>query len=109
LVFFGVPIVALIATLTFVGLPLGLGVLAALGLIYSTGYCASAWIIGRRIVGESTGRFVSFLAGWALLRVLAFIPIVHIFVFIAAAVYGLGALLVAFRRGRMGTETASLA
>jgi hypothetical protein len=109
LVFFGVPLVALIAILTFVGLPLGLGVLAALGLIYSTGYCASAWIIGRRIVGESTGRFVSFLAGWALLRVIAFIPIVHIFVFIAAAVYGLGALLVALRRARMGTETAPLA
>jgi hypothetical protein len=109
LVFIGVPLVALIATLTFVALPLGLGVLAALGLIYSTGYCASAWILGRRIVGESTGRFVSFLAGWALLRVVAFIPIVHIFVFIAAALYGLGALLVAFRRARTGTETASLA
>jgi hypothetical protein len=106
---FGVPLVALIASLTFVGLPLGLGVLASMGLIYSTGYCSSAWIIGRRVVGESTGRFVSFLAGWALLRVVAFIPIVHIFVFIAAAVYGLGAVLVMFRRARMGTGTASLA
>jgi hypothetical protein len=108
LLFFGLPMLTLIANLTVVGLPLGLGLLAALGLIYSTGYCASAWIIGRRIVRESTGRVVSFLAGWALLRVVAFIPIVHIFVFVAAAIYGLGALLVTFRRTRTGAEAASV-
>jgi hypothetical protein len=106
LLFFGLPILALIANLTVVGLPLGLGLFAALGLIYATAYCASAWIIGRRIVGETTGRVASFLAGWALLRVLALIPIVHILVFVAAAIYGLGALLVTFRRARTATETA---
>jgi hypothetical protein len=106
LVFFGLPLVALIINLTVVGLPLGLGVLAALGLISSTGYCAAAWILGRWIIGESRGRVVAFLIGWAILRVVAFIPIIHIFIFIAAAIYGLGALLVTIRRARMGTETA---
>jgi hypothetical protein len=106
LLFFGLPLAALIANLTVVGLPLGLGVMAALGLIYATGYCAGAWILGRWILGESRGRVVAFLAGGAILRILAFIPIVHIFVFVAAAIYGLGALVVTFRRARVGPETA---
>lgn len=109
LLFFGLPIVALIANLTVVGLPFGLGLMAALGLIYATAYSAGAWIIGRRIVGETRGRVVTFLAGWALLRLVAFIPIVHIFVFVAAAIYGLGALLVSFRRARVTTPAASVA
>jgi Polymer-forming cytoskeletal len=109
LLFIGLPLLALIANLTVVGLPLGFGLLAAMGLIYATGYCASAWIIGRRIVRESTGRVASFLAGWAVLRVLAFIPIVHIFLFAVAVIYGLGALLVTLRRSRASTAAASVA
>jgi hypothetical protein len=108
LLFLGLPLAALIANLTVVGLPLGLGLLAGLGLIYATGYCAGAWILGRWLVGEPRGRVVAFLAGWAVLRIVAFIPIVHIFVFIAAALYGLGALLVTLRRARIGTATASV-
>jgi cytoskeletal protein CcmA (bactofilin family) len=106
LLFFGLPLLALIANLTVVGLPFGLGLMAALGLIFAIAYCASAWILGRRIVGESTGRVPSFLTGWALLRVVALIPIVHFFIFAAAAIYGLGALLVTFRRARADTEAA---
>jgi hypothetical protein len=36
---------------TIVGIPLGLGILAALALIYILGYTATAWIVGRRILG----------------------------------------------------------
>jgi hypothetical protein len=74
LAFFGLPILAIIALLTLVGIPLGLGVLAALGLIYALGYGASAWIVGRRILREPTAWILAFLVGWGILRVLALVP-----------------------------------
>jgi hypothetical protein len=52
LVFFGLPIPAVIALVTVVGIPLGLGRLAALGLIHGLGYSASAWILDGRSYGR---------------------------------------------------------
>ena len=92
LAFFGLPILGIIALVTIVGIPLGLGVLAALGLIYALGYAATAWIVGRRIVREPTAWILAFLAGWAILRVLALMPILGGLVGWAATVLGLGAL-----------------
>ena len=64
LVFFGLPILAIIALVTLVGIPLGLGVLAALGLIYALGYGATAWIVGRRILrSRPPGSLPSWSAG----------------------------------------------
>jgi hypothetical protein len=94
LVFFGLPILAVIALVTVVGIPLGLGVLAALALIYALGYSASAWILGRRILRTGTPWVVAFLLGWGILRVLALIPIVSGLIWFAAVVFGLGALMV---------------
>jgi hypothetical protein len=54
LLFFGLPILAIIALLTVVGIPLGLGLLAALLLIYGLGYSAAAWVLGRSIVRGPT-------------------------------------------------------
>jgi len=95
LLFFGLPLLAIIALVTVVGIPLGLGLLAALLLIYALGYSAAAWILGRSIVPEPTAWAVAFLAGWAILRVLALIPILGGLVWFAAVVLGLGALAVA--------------
>ncbi len=100
LAFFGLPILGVIALVTIVGIPLGLGVLAALGLIYAIGYAAAAWIVGRRIVREPTAWILAFLAGWAILRVLALVPILGGLVGWAAMVVGLGALAVAIWRAR---------
>ena len=100
LAFFGLPILAIIALVTIVGIPLGLGLLAALGLIYAVGYTATAWIVGRLILREPTAWILAFLAGWGILRVLALIPIVGGLVGWAAAVFGLGALIVAIWRAR---------
>lgn len=100
LIFFGLPILGILALVTVVGIPLGLGLLAALGLIYALGYGASAWILGRSILRTSTAWVVAFLLGWAILRVLALIPVVGGLVWFAAAVFGLGTLLVATWRAR---------
>jgi hypothetical protein len=75
LVFFGLPILAVIALVTVVGIPLGLGLLAALLLIYALGYSAAAWVLGRSIVRGPTAWVVAFLVGWAILRVVALVPI----------------------------------
>jgi hypothetical protein len=106
LAFFGLPILGIIALVTIVGIPLGLGVLAALGLIYALGYSATAWIVGRRILREPTAWILAFLAGWAILRVLALIPVVGGLVGWAAVVFGLGALTVAIWRARTASRPA---
>jgi hypothetical protein len=100
LAFFGLPVLAIIALVTIVGIPLGLGLLAALALIYTLGYSATAWIVGRRILRAGTPWVVAFLLGWGILRVLALIPIVGGLIWFAAVVFGLGALTVTIWRAR---------
>lgn len=106
LAFFGLPILGIIALVTIVGIPLGLGVLAALGLIYALGYSATAWIVGRRILGEPTAWVLAFLAGWGILRLLALVPVLGGLVGFAAVVFGLGALMVGIWRARTASRPA---
>jgi hypothetical protein len=107
LLFFGLPILAIIALVTIVGIPLGIGLLAALLLIYALGYSAAAWILGRSILRGSTGWFVAFLVGWGILRVVALVPVLGGLVWFAAVVFGLGALAVAIWRARSASWAAS--
>jgi hypothetical protein len=107
--FFGLPLLAVIAMVTVVGIPLGLGLLAALLLIYALGYSAAAWILGRSIVRGPTSWAVAFLAGWAILRVAALVPILGGLVWFAAVVIGLGALALAIWRARTPSRTAPVA
>ena len=100
LVFFGVPILAIIALVTVVGIPLGLGLLLALWLLYTIGYTVGAWILGRAVVRPPRSRFVAFLAGWAILRAAALVPFLAGFLWLAAAVFGLGCLTVSLWRAR---------
>jgi hypothetical protein len=100
LLFFGLPLLAIIALVTVVGIPLGIGLLTALLLIYALGYTAAAWILGRSIVRGPTTWVVAFLAGWAILRVVALVPILGGLVWFAAVVFGLGALALAIWRAR---------
>jgi hypothetical protein len=102
----GLPIAALIAMATLVGLPLGLVVLLALGLIYEVGYAMGAWILGRT-VAKGARPWLAFLAGWGILRVLALIPILGGLVWFATVVVGLGSLAVAAWRTRGGAGPAA--
>ena len=104
LLFFGLPLLAIIALATVVGIPLGLGLLAALLLIYALGYSATGWILGRSILREPASWVVAFLAGWAILRVVALVPILGGLVWFAAVVIGLGALAVAIWRARTASQ-----
>jgi hypothetical protein len=109
LLFFGLPVLAVLALVTVVGIPLGLGLLAALLLIYALGYSAAAWILGRSIVRGPSSWVVAFLAGWAILRVVALVPILGGLVWFTAVVFGLGALVVAIWRARAHAPAAPAA
>ena len=96
-VFFLVPIAAVLLLVLIVGIPLGLFVLLALALIYTIGYVVGGLALGRLIVKPPTSRFLAFLAGWGILRGLSLVPVLGGLVWLAAAILGLGALVVAAR------------
>lgn len=68
-------------------------------MIYAIGYTSSMWILGRRIL-EDKPRILAFLVGFAILRLLALIPIAGGIVGFLATVFGLGAVAVAVLRAR---------
>jgi hypothetical protein len=98
----GLPLVGLILLATVLGLPLGVIVLLALGFLYTLGYVASAYFLGRLILRPPTNRLLAYLVGWGILSVAGLIPVFNVIVLIAATVYGLGMIVVALFRARSG-------
>jgi cytoskeletal protein CcmA (bactofilin family) len=109
LLVFGLPILAVLALVTLIGIPLGAGLLLALVPIYAVGYVTGAWLLGRRILRPATSRYVAFLVGWAILRVVALLPIAGGLGWLAATLFGLGALIVAAWRARRPSPSAPAA
>lgn len=103
--FFLVPIAAVILMVTVVGIPLGLFVLLALGLLYTVGYVATTIGVGRLLLSSSS-RYVGFLVAWVILRAIALIPVLGGVVFVLASAWGLGLLAVAARGVRPRTTVA---
>jgi hypothetical protein len=104
-VFFGLPAAAVLLMITVLGLPLGIALLLALLPIYAIGYTTSAFLLGRAIVRPPTSRFLAFLAGWGILRLIALVPGLGALAWFGATVFGLGALTVALWRSRRGPVT----
>ena len=94
----GLPVASVVVLLTLVGIPLGLLGLLSLALLYSLGYVVAALALGRALISEPTSRYVAFLAGFGILRLLGLIPVLGWLVTFLAAAYGLGALAMAGRR-----------
>jgi hypothetical protein len=84
------PLAAVLAGVTLLGLPLAIGIFLALLPIGAVAYVASAWVLGRTIVKPPRHRMLSFLAGLAVLRLLALVPVLGLLVGLAAVVFGLG-------------------
>ena len=108
LMFFGIPIVGGILLITLVGALLGIGMLLALVLIYSIGYAAGALAFGRLLLKPPTGRFLAFLLGWGILRLVALVPVLGGLLFLAATIWGLGAITVAAYRASRGAAPAAM-
>jgi cytoskeletal protein CcmA (bactofilin family) len=102
----GMPIVAFLAVGIVVGLPLALGIVGAMGLVHAIGYVVGAYFLGRAILKPPRNRWSAFFLGWGILRALAILPGIGVLVWIAAAVYGIGALtVVAVRAGQLPRST----
>ncbi|MDX6658894.1 MAG: hypothetical protein QOH62_3687 [Solirubrobacteraceae bacterium] len=97
----GVPVLAVLALITLVGIPFGVALLLAAIPVLLIAYATTAWIVGRRVLrNRSASPWVALLAGWGILRILALIPVVGGLVGLAATVTGLGALAVALWQAR---------
>jgi len=100
LAFILLPIIALVALVTVIGIPLGIVLLFLLIPLYAIGYVTGAWAIGRRIVKPGKARILAFLVGLVIVRLLALIPIAGGLVTFLVVLLGLGALFVAMGRAR---------
>ena len=100
LLFILLPILALVALVTIIGLPLGLVLLLAFVVLLAIGYVSAAWLLGRRILKPPKARILAFLVGLVLLRLLALIPFVGGLISFLATLLGLGALVIAAGRAR---------
>jgi hypothetical protein len=97
----GVPLLAILALVTLVGIPFGVALLLAAIPVLLVAYATTAWIVGRKVLGHrSTSPWGALLVGWGILRVLALIPVAGALVGLAATVVGLGALAVALWQAR---------
>jgi len=97
----GVPLLAILALITLVGIPFGVALLLAAIPVLLIAYATSACTFGRRVVGNrSASPWMALLAGWAILRVLALIPVAGGLVGLVATILGLGGLAVALWRAR---------
>jgi hypothetical protein len=97
----GVPLLAVLALVTLVGIPFGVALLLAAIPVLLVAYVTTAWIVGRRVLrNRSTSLWAALLVGWGILRVLALIPVAGALVGLAATVLGLGALAVALWQAR---------
>ena len=91
------PFAVVLVLASIIGIPLGIGLLAALNILAPLGYVTTALILGRLWVsGTTTGaRIGAFFAGFGILRLLALLPGVGLLVWFVACVYGIGALSMA--------------
>jgi cytoskeletal protein CcmA (bactofilin family) len=96
--FFLLPIASVLLLITVVGLPLGIFLLLALAFIYTLGYTVATIAAGNLIMRSSSSRFVVFLVGWVVLRVLALIPFLGGWLWLLGCIWGLGLLAVAIHR-----------
>ena len=106
----GVPLFAVLALVTLVGIPFGIALLLAAIPVLLVAYATSAWLVGRRLLrNRSTSRWAALFLGWGILRVLALIPALGAIVGLVATVVGLGALTVALWRAGRPAEPARAA
>jgi hypothetical protein len=104
--FVALPLAGVIGVFSLVWLPLGLGLLLSLFLLYSVGVAWSAFALGRVLWHEPRSRTLAFVIGWAMLAALAAIPFVGGVVWVAGAVFGLGSSTIAIWRARRAAPRA---
>ena len=105
LAFIVLPVLGVIACVTILGLPFGIGLLMALFPLYAIAYVTTAVVLGRRIIKGSA--IPAFLVGLVILRLLALIPFVGGLIGLLAMIFGLGVLFVTLFRARSGSAASA--
>jgi cytoskeletal protein CcmA (bactofilin family) len=98
------PVIAFIAAITLLGLPLALGIGLSLLPLGAVAYLVSAYALGRRMVEPPRHRMLAFLAGLGALRIAAYVPILGTVVGIAALIFGLGLIGTAIGAAREASD-----
>ena len=101
----GVPLVAVLASITLVGLPFGLALLLALWFLASLGVAFSVFALGRRLWGAPRSRWLALLFGWLAVSAVSAIPYVGGIVWALAAIVGSGAAVLTMRGARREATT----
>ena len=89
------PVASVLVMLTIIGIPLGLLGLLSLVLLYAVGSVVGALALGRLMVKEPASRFLAFVVGLVVLRLVGLVPAVGGLVTFLVAAYGLGAVALA--------------
>jgi hypothetical protein len=98
------PITAVIAGVTVLGLAFGLSLLLGIGLLWLIGIAWATWIVGRAVVKEPRSRWASLFAGWGIGSAIGLVPVVNVAWWILGGVFGVGAMVVAAWRARKPPE-----
>jgi hypothetical protein len=105
LVAIALPVIGALAIVSLVGIPLGVGTLGALGILEALGYVTSCLFLGRLFIKPPRNIFGAFFAGFGILRLVALLPGIGVAVWVAAVIFGLGALTLAAWRASHGSST----
>jgi len=95
---FLLPVIAILACITVIGLPLGIVLLLLILPLYAVGYLSAGLVVGRLILKKAL--ILALVAGVVILQLLTLIPIVGGIVGFLATIFGLGVLLVTLFRAR---------
>lgn len=98
LAFFLIPLIAIAACVTVIGLPLGIVLLLLVVPLYAISYCTAALVVGRLILKKA--RILAFVVGLVILQLLTLIPIAGGLIGFLATAFGLGVLLLTLIRAR---------
>lgn len=98
LAFFLLPVIAIAACVTVIGLPLGIVLLLLILPLYVIGYLTSALVVGGLILKRAG--ILAFIVGLVILQLLTLIPIAGGLIGFLVTIFGLGVLLVSLFRAR---------
>jgi hypothetical protein len=96
----GVPLVAVLASITLVALPFGLALLLAVWFLASLGVAFAVFALGRRLWRAPRSRWLALAFGWLAVSAVSAIPYVGGVVWALSATVGSGAAVLAMRGAR---------
>jgi cytoskeletal protein CcmA (bactofilin family) len=95
-----IPTVAVAATASILGIPLGLALLLGMGLLWLLGLGATTFVIGRAVIRAPRSRVGALFVGWAIGSVVGLVPVLNLAWWTLGGLFGLGATTVAVWRTR---------